>query len=81
MKISLSTGKVVDVPASLYFSLSDEDFHLELEELISRDMGSDSIGIWDGSILLDKGGSLDKIEDLDEEELDDSIDLELFVED
>ncbi len=73
MLFSLLTGKVVDIPVSLYLSLSDEELQLELQELTAYDFGSD-YGVWDNSHLYDK--KVDKVEDPEKEvDVPDLLDL------
>lgn len=68
MYVTLITGRVVDIPTSLYFSLDDDELYYELQELAANNVGSDP-DIWNNSILTHPESIKDKKieEDLDEE--------------
>jgi|APCry1669188910_1035180.scaffolds.fasta_scaffold28359_3 hypothetical protein len=41
MKIQLSTGKTVDIPDEMYFSMSDEEYLDEIQFLVAFDYGDE----------------------------------------
>jgi len=65
MLYQLSTGRVVDIPLTMYLSMSDEEFDLECQELRAYDYGSD-YDIWHHSVLKYKEKPI-KEEDFQEE--------------
>jgi len=63
-------GKTIDIPVSLFLSLTDDEFDHELEQLIAGDFGEDVMDIWKGSILKDH------IPDPDDVVYDDPLDID-----
>jgi hypothetical protein len=41
MIIQLLNGKVIEIPAQMYLSMSDEEYAREIEELMAFDYGED----------------------------------------
>ena len=77
---SLPTGKVVQIPIQFLIDFSDEELHLELENLMAFDMGHEENDQWDNSYLRDGDGDKKEKVDTDFDDINpfDEIDLNLL---
>ena len=60
MLYSLLSGRVVNIPVSLFLSLSDEEFDMEYEELMCWGMGKEVGDVWEESVLYAPTGKKEK---------------------
>ena len=70
MMYQLPSGRVLDIPLSLYLSMEDEEFTRELEELTAYQFGQEINDPFQGSALGDLSRGVldivDEVEDTDE---------------
>lgn len=78
MLISLLNGKVINVPASLYLELTDEEWAREYEELMAFNFGDDDSDIWRDSIIRENPGKKDKIKKVDPDTVDSETEPEVL---
>lgn len=69
MRFSLSTGKVIEVPAIILLGLTDDEFDQEIQDLISKDMGMEWDDIWENSVLMNGEAKIKTEEASDDEVL------------
>ena len=60
MLYSLLSGRVVNIPVSLFLSLTDEEFEREYEELMCWGMGKEIGDPWEESVLNAPTGKKEK---------------------